>query len=81
MDSVKSNLQTPDAVFPKHIFFSDYLRKFLSGYPVHIEAIVNLLTLFLDRLIPWRWPELTAHTYTFANNLQLPYFESTEGRK
>ena len=67
-------------LFPKHIF-SDYLRKSLSGHPMHIEAIVNLLTLFLDRLIPWRLPELRAHTYTFANNLQLPFFESTEGRK
>ena len=48
---------------------------------MHIEAIVNLLTRFLDRLIPWRLPELRAHTYTSANNLQLPFFESTEGRK
>ena len=42
IDSVKSNLlfQTPDAVFPKHIF-SDYLSKSLSVHPRHIQAIVN----------------------------------------
>ena len=73
--------QTPDAVFPEHIFL-DYLSTSLTGHPRHIGQVsINLLTLFQDRLIPWRSPELTAHTYTFASNLQLPFLESTEGRK
>ena len=82
MDSVKSNLLFSDAgcrISEAYIF--RLFTKSLSGHPMHIEAIVNLLTLFLDRIIPWRLPELRAHTYTFANILQLPFFESTEGRK
>ena len=69
-------------VFPKYIF-SDYLS--IGPYPgtQGTERLlpINLLTLFLDRLIPWRLPELREHTCTFANNQQLPFFESAEGRK
>ena len=77
--------QIESAVFKRRMsyFRSMYFQIIYVGpYPgtqgTYRQLSINLLTLFLDRLIPWWLPELRAHTYTFANNLKLPFFESTK---